>query len=78
VPTVLRLEGFRFFFFSNERNEPVHIHVEKQSGYAKFWLQPVRLARSRRFDDPTLSKLHRMVRENEALFLEGWNEHFAR
>ena len=28
MPTVLRIEGFRFFFFSDE-HDPSHIHVEK-------------------------------------------------
>jgi hypothetical protein len=42
--TVLRIEGFRFVFFSNEGRDAAHIHVESQSSYAKFWLAPVRLA----------------------------------
>ncbi len=29
MPTVLLINGYRFFFFSNEGNEPRHIHVEK-------------------------------------------------
>jgi hypothetical protein len=37
VPTVLRAEGFRFFFFfSNEGTELPHIHVERGDGHAKF------------------------------------------
>jgi hypothetical protein len=32
MPTVLRIDGYRFFFFSNEGNEPVHIHVESGDG----------------------------------------------
>lgn len=28
MPTVLRIGRFRFFFFSNEREEPPHIHVK--------------------------------------------------
>jgi len=28
MPTALRVDDYRFFFFSNEGNEPVHIHVE--------------------------------------------------
>jgi hypothetical protein len=47
VPTVLRAEGFRFFFFSNEGLEQPHIHVERGEGHAKFWLQPVSLAASK-------------------------------
>jgi hypothetical protein len=40
VPTLLRIEGFRFFFYSTERQEPPHVHVEKGDGEAKLWLQP--------------------------------------
>lgn len=39
---VLRAEGFRFFFWSNEGSEPPHVHVERGDGYAKYWLAPVR------------------------------------
>ncbi len=77
MPTVLRIEGFRFSFFSNERNEPAHIHVTKQNGIAKFWLRSVSLASSKGFDPPTLTKLHRIVRENQTFFLEAWNEYFS-
>ena len=75
---MLRIDGFRFSFFSNEGDEPAHIHVTKQRGLAKFWLDPVSLARSRNFDPATITKLHRIVRENQSLFLEAWNEYFAR
>ncbi len=46
MPTVLKIGKFRFFFFSNEGSEPMHIHVEPNEKYAKFWLEPVQLARS--------------------------------
>ena len=39
-PTVLRIRGYRFYFFSRE--EPrVHIHVQHAEGEAKFWLEPM-------------------------------------
>ena len=28
MPTVLRIDGYRFFFYSSDRPEPVHIHIE--------------------------------------------------
>lgn len=31
VPTVLRIDGLRFFFYSGDREEPVHVHVEENS-----------------------------------------------
>lgn len=44
MPEVLRIHGYRFFFFSREGTEPHHIHVEQAERYAKFWLTPVSLA----------------------------------
>jgi uncharacterized protein DUF4160 len=72
------MDGFRFFFWSNERNEPAHIHVEQQSCTAKFWLSPVSLARARGFNASQLNKLHTIVTGNQTLFLEKWNEFFTR
>ena len=47
MPTVLRLSSFRFHFYSDEGNEPPHIHVATPEGECKFWLDPVRLARNK-------------------------------
>ena len=49
MPTLLRAEGFRFFFYSNERHEPPHVNVERADGEAKLWLKPVQIAYSHRF-----------------------------
>lgn len=61
MPTVFQWNGFEFFFFSNEGapREPIHIHVRKSSGIAKFWLAPVSLASSEGFDARTLRELTR-------------------
>jgi hypothetical protein len=44
MPTVLRLLNWRFHFYSDEGQEPPHIHVRTPDGECKFWLSPVRLA----------------------------------
>ncbi len=44
MPTVLRISGFRLFFYSLEGSEPEHIRVEHGDKVAKFWLEPVSLA----------------------------------
>jgi hypothetical protein len=41
MPTVLIIDGYRFFFYSNEGNEPRHIHVEKGDATAKYWLDEI-------------------------------------
>ena len=54
MPTALKSKGYRFFFYSNEGNEPPHIHVERAECCAKYWLDPVSLARSLNFPDKDL------------------------
>ena len=39
MPTILLVAGWRFFFYSNEGNEPVHIHAEKADKECKFLLK---------------------------------------
>ena len=77
MPTVLRVAGFRFFFFSNEGREPMHIHVEQAERYAKFWLTPVTLAANVGFRSSELSELLRLVEQHRALFEEKWREFFS-
>ncbi len=38
MPTVLRQDGFRLYFYSNEPNEPPHIDVDKGDATIKVWL----------------------------------------
>ncbi|MEJ2053718.1 MAG: DUF4160 domain-containing protein [Calditrichaceae bacterium] len=38
MPTILLIDGWRFFFYSNERKEPIHIHCQKGEKECKFWL----------------------------------------
>ena len=76
MPTVLKIGKFRFFFFSNEGSEPMHIHVESNDKYAKFWLKPVQLARSIGYSAKELNEIRGLVLENSNLFREKWNEYF--
>jgi hypothetical protein len=76
MPTVLRIGPYRFFFYAGDRNEPPHIHVEHDNNTAKFWLNPVRLERSRGLSRQEINQLERIVEANQAQFLERWNEYF--
>ncbi len=81
MPTVLRIlriRGFRFFFFSLEGNEPPHIHVEQAERFAKFWLNPVSLVKSRSFRSSELSEIQKLVEENQGFLVEKWNDYFSR
>lgn len=76
MPTVLEIEGFRFFFYSADRNEPPHIHIRKAGQEAKFWLDPIRPAQLGRFKQSELRRMIKIVEENQAFILERWNEQF--
>jgi hypothetical protein len=77
MPTVLKVGSLRFFFFSNEGNEPIHIHVESDDKYAKFWLEPVQLAKSVGYSASELNKIRKIILENVNIFKEAWDEHFG-
>ncbi len=77
MPTVLRIKGFRFFFFSNETNEPVHIHVESDDKYAKFWLEPVQLVKSVGYSARELGEIRNLIMENAGVFKRRWDEYFG-
>ena len=64
-------------FFSNEGQQPPHIHVQRERMLAKFWLEPVRLASSTGFAPQELHRIANVVTEHEAALLDAWNEYFA-
>lgn len=74
MPTVLRIGPYRFHFYSDERNEPSHIHVESPDGECKFWLEPIRLARNKGVAPPDLRTIERLVFEHASLLKEKWHE----
>lgn len=74
---MLRLAGYRFFF-SREGHKPPHIHVERGGRYAKFWPDPVSLARSRGFRMHELTEIQRIVEEKRQLFEEKYRDYFSR
>lgn len=77
MPAVLRVRGYRFFFFSMEGREPPHIHVAHAGRYAKFWLEPVSVADVRGFRSHEMTEIREIVKENAGFFLGKWYEYFG-
>ena len=75
MPTVISVNGFRFFFYSND-HDPMHIHVEKENKTAKFNINPIELVRSSRFNANELRKIRILIEENLELFKDNWNDYF--
>ncbi len=77
MPAVMRIGPYRFFFYSGDGGEPVHIHVERDDLIVKFWLDPVRLASSGGFGRAELREIERLAVEHQARLQEAWNEYFG-
>jgi hypothetical protein len=77
MPTVLKFESYRFFFYAGDRDEPPHIHIERDDKIAKFWLDPVRLQSSGGFRRLEITKIHKIIKEHHSQLLEAWNEYFG-
>ena len=76
MPNVARVGPYRVFFYSNEGDEPPHVHVEREGRSAKFWLDPVGIASSGGHSIPELRRIERMVRDHRDMYLESWREFF--
>ncbi|WP_292699895.1 DUF4160 domain-containing protein [Microbacterium sp. 69-10] len=76
MPTVFRDRGVRYFFYSDEGDEPPHVHVERAGFTAKFWLRPVECAVNRGFSERDIGRIARRVTAHLTLIEEAWHEHF--
>lgn len=76
MPTVLAIGEYRFYFYSRENGEPPHIHVEAGDRLAKYWLQPIELASSKRFRDHELTAVRGLVVDHREQLLKAWHDHF--
>lgn len=72
----LRSGPYRFFFYAGDREEPPHVHVERDEHEAKYWLDPVRLERSVGYKAKEINKIEQLVVANRELFMERWYEFF--
>ncbi len=77
MPTVLKIKGYRFFFFSREELRE-HIHIQSQKGEAKFWLKPqIELAKNYKLSRKELNEIEKIIEENYKKFIEAWEAHFG-
>jgi hypothetical protein len=63
---------------SKEGSEDPHVHVQRDQEIAMFWLEPVALASSGHSSSVELREIERIVREDQGMLIEAWNEFFGR
>ena len=64
------------FFYSADHVEPPHVHVQRDDASAKFWLDPVRLERSKVFSALEIRPIEAMIEENNESLRRAWHEYF--
>ena len=75
MPVVLRVNGYKFFFYEADVvNEPPHVHVRKEENEAKFWLDPVKVAREGRFRKNDLQNIERIINDHLEFLLNTWEK----
>lgn len=77
MPTLLLLNGFRFFFYSNENDEPIHVHITKGSATGKVWLEPtIEVDYFLGFSNSEQRDILHIIQKHCETFKKKWNEYF--
>jgi len=77
MPTILKIDGWRFFFFSDEHT-PEHIHIEKADSYVRIEIDSLSVTDSYNVNSKELKKLVQLVEQNSSKLKEAWNEYFKK
>ncbi|MEX2128645.1 MAG: DUF4160 domain-containing protein [Xanthobacteraceae bacterium] len=77
MPTVLRWGPYRAFFYSNDGQEPAHVHVQAGDREVKVWLHDLSMAVNAGFPAHEITSILKTLRDNRAALMKAWNEHFG-
>lgn len=75
MPTI-KIDGYKFRFYSSDRNEPPHVHIIRGENVAKIWLQPIMVEYNHGYNQTTLNRILRLTQQNQDNLLEVWNAYF--
>jgi len=75
MPTIFKIDGYRFFFFSDEHT-PEHIHIEKADAYARIEIESLKVTDSYNMNSKELKKLLNLVQKNKLKLQGAWDEYF--
>ena len=78
MPVILRIKGYRFWFYEADLDEPPHVHVGKEGKEAKYWIAPIVLARAGRFREHELTEIERILITYQEDVLNVWREEYRK
>ncbi len=81
MPTILRVRGWRVFFYSDEGQEPIHIHARKGGAECKLWLlvddYDIDVAWSYNLNPALRREIRKIVFDHFELIVEEWDRYFS-
>ncbi len=77
MPTIL-IEGYKFRFYAQDRDEPPHMHVLRGDDDAKVWLYPVELEYAYGYNSREVNRILDLTRQHQDELLEVWYGYFGR
>lgn len=70
--------GFTFRFYAADLDEPIHVHVEKDTYTAKFWVNPITCAVEGGFRQRDLRRIAQIIAARQQEIVAKWQEMEAR
>ncbi len=81
MPTILQVRGWRVFFYSNEGEEPLHVHAQKGEAECKIWLlvstYDIEEAWSHSLTPRLRREIRRIIFDHFDLIVDEWEAHFG-
>lgn len=80
---LLDFMGYKFYFWSNENGEPIHIHVSKgkqTENATKFWIKRdgvVMVHNNGNIPTADLKKIQKYICANRDIIISRWYTHFG-
>ena len=79
MPTIFFDHGYRFFFYSNEGQEPIHVHVENAAGVGKWWVVPqVKHVSGQGLSAKQCRIVTDIIERRRQEIIDAWNKHFGK
>ena len=76
MPTILREQGFRFHFFSQE-HLPIHIHVKKGGARARIVLEPIiEVDKNYGLTPSQMRTVIQLIEQHYEYLIQQWHETF--
>ena len=83
MPRIVEIFGYIIYFWSNENDEPCHVHVSRKRAVhnaTKIWIEDTpRLAHNKsKIPERDLNRIMQWLTTNRDIILDKWAQHFGK